>query len=898
MSIKNLEKVIKPLKEVNAIRCLDINTRERTDDFEKLLDMQLTLQEELYNFFGSQPIDTIKKYIMFIPKGSLFFHGDNINEGEILYTKLKIPEKVSLSDDTGLEYYQYRLSIQNISFKGPVVKIKTKMESGTEITNTITQTNALLSKASNLRLISNIKFSFEEIKKKIADEEITNNKKTYKLKPGANRELFDLYNEIEDKLDFIYNNSEEGLIKKQNNGFVVFDQEWARKVNNRKYIFNNTNNPNTNYLTTEYLNNLDSELNKKIDEFCKNNREHEQDIKEFHLNCKEYFTIISKPEDEFLKPPAKTQLFGNPCCETNITLSKGTSTSDFKTDAKYLYSMQIYMFQNNIYLLDYWKLSSIFNDYPQSFIKTITLLRNNKKTGIDKRSMFWGNYFKGIVDTSENTPGIFTHPFKINPEIRLQKYYTYNEKKYNKLIDNYTKYNNGSYNYKLRNYQPNEDSPVITHLNYILNLRGFSINIQGYTDFDPAESYIIPKYCHNRISKLFSEVDVIGKYKDDNNKYNMVCREYTIFNSSKNLLFLCYSSTLPNYRKGQPDEPINSKYKSFFETGNLNEEKQKRLTEENNMLSDKNGDMFIDFSNPVLFNSKKNYTNKSINIFYNKFNFGNNQLKIIQKKYTNPRLKGALEKASDNFPQFTDLQNMLDDLKVRNNIYNIILNKLSKINYTDENGEKWYLSFINSEFIQDTSIIEKKDNYFKGLKLVFISERLNLETYCSYPDSYLERISNNFKNLSEFNLSNLINNVSSGKIDNYETIPFSPFDSGNDFMLDINLQKNVIKKHDTNDYGHKHFDGALFELIRYNYNCPNNWQNIQGKMTEPEIKVCKDIATKINSSDNALIKEITSIDPNNYDCSTDINKCMDRINKLVDLYNVNSELKQEIDDDL
>lgn len=411
---------IKNLKQVNPIRCLEINTREGTNDFKIRLNMQLTLQEELYNFFGSQSIDIIKKYIMFIPKGSLFFHGDNINEGEMLYTKLKIPEKVSSSNDSGLEFYQYRLSIQNISFKGPVVKIKTKMESGTEITNTITQTNALLSKASNLRLISNIKFSFEESKKK------------------ANPKLVYLYNKIEETLDFIYNNSEEGLIKKQNDGFVVFDQEWARKVNNRKYIFNNPNNPNPRYLTTEYLNNLDSQLNKNIDDFCKANSVYEQDIREFHLNCKEYFTIISKPEDEFLKPPAKTQLFGNPCCETNIALSKGTSTSDFKTDAKYLYSMQIYMFQNNIYLLDYWKLSSIFNDYPKCFNKTISLL-SHEKTGIDKRSMFWGNYFKGIVDTSENTTGIFTRPFTINPEILLQPYHTYNEKKYKKLIDNYTK---------------------------------------------------------------------------------------------------------------------------------------------------------------------------------------------------------------------------------------------------------------------------------------------------------------------------------------------------------------------------------------------------------------------------------------------------------------------------
>lgn len=881
------------LKNVKPIHCIFQAVDESRPEFSIMLNKQLILQKELYTFFGTQPIEIIKKYLMFIPKGSLFFHGDNINEGEILYTKLKIPEKISLINESGLEFYQYRINIQDISFDGPVVKIKTKMDNGDEIINTITQASALLSKASNLRLVSNIKFSFEEIKKKIADEEFVNKKKIYKLKDASYTELFNLYNEIEEKLDFIYNISEQGLIKKNRDGFVVFDQEWARTQKNSNYRFNK---PNPQYLTTELLTNLDTELNNKIYEFCQRKPEYEKDIREFHLNCKEYFTLISKPEDEFLKPPAKTQFFGNPCAETNIALLKGAGgdTTQVKTNAKYLYSMQVYMIQNNIYLLDYWKLSSIFDEYPEFFRETISINAqdsfesNPTGTGIDKRTMFWGNYFKGIIDSSDDLKGIFTLPFTINPEIKLTSEHTYSDKSYEKLNDNYTKYNDGSYKYKLRNYQPNEDSPVITHLNYILSLRGYSISIQGYTDFDPSETYIVPKYCHPRIWNLFNDEDVIGRSQLSG---GMVCREYTIFNSPKNLLFLSYSSTLPNYRT-----PITeAEYNKFFGTGTLNKQKQKQLVQENNNLSDINGEMFVDFSQPVLFDKKKSYTKKSINIFQNRFKYGKKDLKIIQKKYTNPDGKNGPQ--TKNIPQFDDLQEMLDDFKVRRNIYNTILEKLSKIKYTDERGERWYLSFINSKLFQDTSVIQNTSNYFKGLKLILISERLTLERYCSYPDNHLisSQISNYFKNISEFNFSNLINNVSSGKIENFQTNSFSPFDGENIFMLDVELQKEVIKKHDTTDYAHNHFNGALFELIRYNHNCPNNWENMRDKMTPPETNLCYNIASKISSLNDPILQEITSLGPIN--CTADRKKCIDRINKLVSLYNVNSELFEEFRDD-
>ena len=55
------------------------------------------------------------KYLMFVPKGSIFFHGDNINEPQILFTKLEIPEKIVLLDNTGKEYYKYKINEKNFA---------------------------------------------------------------------------------------------------------------------------------------------------------------------------------------------------------------------------------------------------------------------------------------------------------------------------------------------------------------------------------------------------------------------------------------------------------------------------------------------------------------------------------------------------------------------------------------------------------------------------------------------------------------------------------------------------------------------------------------------------------------------------------------------------------------
>lgn len=841
-----------------AIRCLGEDDTEDKEGFATRLNLQLTLQQELYTFFGTQPIDDIKKYLLFIPKGSIFFHGDNIHEGEMLYTKLEIPEKKTLFTDDEKEYYQYRLFKQTISIDGPVIKIKTKMEnSDTEIINTITQASALLSKASNLRLVSNIKNSLEEIKKGLEKSHDTLN----------------LCTEIEKTLDFLYNTSEAGLVKKKEQGYIIFDQTWAESTNNDRYLHKTNNNL---YLTKELLTTEETNLNSKIDHFCKNNKNNEKQIRQFYVNCKDYFTLISKPQDEFLKPPAKTQFFGNPCCETNIALFKGSSSANAKTDAKYLYSMQIYMFQNDIYLLDYWKLSRIF-EYNRTFFKK-TIALGSRATGLNKRSMFWIDYFKGIVDNSKDGPGMFTYPFEIKPDINITKHHTYSETKYTKLTENYDNYNS-KYTYKLRNYHPKEDSPVITHLNYILNLRGFSINIQGCTDFDNAESYIIPNYRHPRVFNLFRNKEVIGR-----TNLGMICREYTIYNSPKNLLYLCYSSTLPNY--SSRSQTTYKNFETYFmpkigKPSKLTIDKQLELTEVNNKLSDEDGEMFIDFTHYSLFNPNKIYTKNSVNIFHNKFDFGKNKLKIIPKKYTNPYVNRIPQK---NYPQFIDLQNMLDDFQVRKNIYITILKKLSNIKYTDENNQKWYLSLINNEVFDKTPL-----NYFKGLKLIFVSKNhLPLKQYCITMDENLDRA--HFKELSELNFSNLINNVNSGKIDNFQNNRFLPFDGGNTFMLDVKIQKEVIKQHDIKDYAHTHLDGALFELIRYNYNCPNNWENMANKMTAPERKLCTDIASKISTSKDPVIEKIIELKPSTACSNENKNACMKRINTLVNLYNENSDL--------
>jgi hypothetical protein len=866
-------------------------------DFQEALKNQLTLQKELYQFFGTQPFEVIKDFFMYIPKGSIFFHGDNINEPEILYKILKISEKTTSLTSNGVdEIYQYKIDTQKISLDGPVIKIMTTNEkTGVKIENTIPQTSALLSKASNLRLISNIKYSYEESIQKIADITWDTGRKQYKLKSGSTdkQNLLDLFIEIENDLDFIYNTSEEALFRKQKSDFVVFDQSWAReKRSNNKYIYRGTTE--LKFLTKSLLTTMDSELQYKIDHFS--DTQYIDELNKFYVNCREYFLLLSKPEDEFLKPPAKTQFFGNPCAETNITLSKGSS-HEAKTDSKYLYSMHVYMFQNDIFLLDYWKLARIFETHTDSFQETIA--KYTGFTGLDKRSMFWGSYFKGLIDNSSNTEGIFTYPFEINPTITLNNDYSYSQKIYEELEANYEKFNNNTYKYKLRNYHPKEDSPIITHLNFILNLRGFSMNIQGYTDFDPAESYIIPtrSSTHPRLYNFFTNIDIIG-IRPTASLNSIICREYTIFNSPTNLLFLCYSSTLPNYMIPPVSPEKQALYNSYFGDGvTMDEQKKAELIDINNRLSDEDGNMFIDFSNRSLFDSKQNYNKFAVNIYANKIKFGPNFLKIISKKYTNPTGGGITK----DIPQFIDLQTMLAELEVRKNIYNTILTKLSNIKYKN-NTDEYYLSMINNNLLTQNPLFTNFTNHFNGFKLIFVKSdnsdvsNVDLNDLKTIPD---EGLGSGLIDLTDINISNLINNVSSGKILNYNTNEYAAFYGGDDCLIDFELQSNVILQHDITDFGRRHFNGALFELIKYNYNCPNKWSELRDKMNPLEVSVCGDIAKKISESNDKIIEDITQMKPKTCDVRGDPKNCLERINKLVEIYNVNNvDDNDDVDDDV
>jgi hypothetical protein len=106
---------------------------------------QLETQIAIYNFFGTQPLEIIKRYIKFVPKGSIFFHGDNISQPLILFSKLLLVEKIVSVDETGIDVYTYKINPVTVSLDSPVIKIRTQIE-GTEqfIENIVTQTSALL----------------------------------------------------------------------------------------------------------------------------------------------------------------------------------------------------------------------------------------------------------------------------------------------------------------------------------------------------------------------------------------------------------------------------------------------------------------------------------------------------------------------------------------------------------------------------------------------------------------------------------------------------------------------------------------------------------------------------------------------------------------------------------
>jgi len=582
------------------------------------LKNQLSLQQDLYTFFGTAPFKELHPYLLFIPKGSIFFHGDNINEGEMLFSKLDLVEKVTLTVKTGEVFYQYKINKINVSYDSPIINIVTKTD-GVEVVNSVTQASALLSKASHLRLISNIKNANENTLKEIATSEWSEGKTIYIIKPGSDLELLQLYQDIDKTVQFIYDTSVNGLIEKSKI-YDVFVKPLKNTQNNGKKL-----------ITQSLLETEEKRLEEKINLF-EGDSNIKNKITTYYANSKSISMLLSKPQDEIIKPPAKTQFFGNPIAETNIVLSKGSPTATVKSDSKYLYTMQVYMFQKDVYLLDYTRLRFVF-DHPL-FKKTLVY---GNYTGIDKRSLHWGSYFKSDENASKKTLGTYTYPFKIKlglKKLNLTKKINNNmmmmdddgassvtsdqESIYStnssgldivitdsseKLDAAYTKLNDvNSQGYILRNRHPKEDSPIATHLNYILNLRGMSVNIQGYTDFDPAETYIHPTFIHERIKSLAYNPNIMGT---TNYGRDVICREYNVFNSPQNLLYLCYASTLPNYKAFNQ-----LKNEAFFTPNGLLTRSHDELDNANEECAntDKRGDeeMFVDFTNINLFDQTGN----------------------------------------------------------------------------------------------------------------------------------------------------------------------------------------------------------------------------------------------------------------------------------------------------
>jgi hypothetical protein len=406
-----------------------------------------------------------------------------------------------------------------------------------------------------------------------------------------------------------------------------------------------------------------------------------------------------------------------------------------------------------------------------------------------------------------------------------------------------------------------------------LSLRGFHINIQGSSDFDASEQYKTPTFVHPRILSQFNDHNTIAGYAD-----GIICRELTIYNSTKNLLFLCYSQTLPNYSAyNQP------KYNEYF-TGNVtyNDKLLKKLREENNTLADNDEQMFMDFSHPGLLNyNKMKYDKKSINIFQNKFKlFNKSNIKILNKKYTNPN---GVEPKKD-VPQIEDLQNMLIDFSVRENIYNTIIERLSFIKYVDSNNTRWKLTMCSNKLLDTTT--DDNPNIINALKVIFTKEDVDISTLNTCSDLFITEHADLFKNLDEVNFSNFINNINAGKItEGYLNSP-SPFLSpyNDNMFISIENKNKIIKQHDTTDYESDIFDGAIYELIRYKYGCPNNWEDDSSKMTQPEINKCIEIANNINKNGHPIISDITQISTraglSNELCNANKKHCTERIKAL------------------
>ena len=360
-------------------------------------------------------------------------------------------------------------------------------------------------------------------------------------------------------------------------------------------------------------------------------------------------------------PPSKTQFFGNPTAETNIVLASASATG--LNNSKFLYTMQTYMIREDIYLLDYYILRTIIydtNNQGTPYFKSSF----SRFSGVDKRWCHWGDYFKQ-ENILGNIHGINTFDITILPNIELLS------PSYDELNKFYKRVNstiNPTIKYRFHNNQPNEDSPLITHLNYIFSLRGFSINLQGFSDYDEAETYLPPfkDQVHPRVEGIFNNPNFDYPIFLNTDEY-IICREYNIYNSIKNLIYLGYSSTLPDYSLSNPSLNNINKNKPIKILAEITD----NLFEDNPEFGSPN-DFFIDFSSPLYFSKNKVYNKKSIDIYKNKISFNNyDNLKIIQKRYLQNITRDP-DSELNLQPQMFSIQQWLLDYNDRTKIYNNI----------------------------------------------------------------------------------------------------------------------------------------------------------------------------------------------------------------------------------
>ena len=801
--------------------CLTADTDSHTDqnDWDTRLARQLIIQQELYTFFGTASKDQIKRYLLFASKGSIFFHGDNIKQNEMMSTEIIIAENVSIDEN-----HKYKIKTVNIDLTAPTITFSPKISNEDE--QTISQASALLSKASQLRLKSNMEFNNKTIMAKYSKEtKWSNGIAKFTSKTNATPDevlLVNFINNINPKLSFIYDNSEPGLMQKLKDGFDVFDRGWTASQNNAKYKVHSGN-----FITDTIIKDKITEKDRLVEAYITAHPTEKADVQKYVNNYIGIQEMLSKPEDEFLKPPAKTQFFGNPCAETNIVLASGDENNTKGTNCKYLYTMQVYMFQKDIYILDYNKLLFIYTDHPAIFQHRLGY------TGINKRSFHWKDYFKQTPEDLDNIdPGIYTLPFPINTDINNNSI-TANPNIAQPIKDHYAK----PYQYILRNSQALQDSPVITHLNYILSLRGFNINIEASSDFDLAELYPNITDINPIVADLYTDDTLIQRMYG-----GIVCREYTITNATETLLFLCSASTLPNYN-------INNLYTDdnrTFIAGNITT--LTTLNDTHNIAASSNTQMHLNFTDPKILTNIHN--KHDINILQNSFKYKKKNFKLIHDKYTNLNDPVALKNGK---PQFSDLALMIEETYVRRNIYTTIINQLNKIKYT-RNGQLYKLTMY------DNKKFNPKDE-MHCLKLVFIKDGQNL--------TYTNHDNNNLLELTNINYSNFINNVNFGKFSN-------GYNNNNNVFDGVNFSTTLYDTADTTDIVYNKLDGAIFDLVRYNHNCPNNWETNE-QMTVSEKTTCHRIAEKITKSNNRLLTQITEINPNNNCTRQD---CLKRINKL------------------